>query len=303
MNWNSAQLKPYAKYLDNENEVDDMFGGFIFDGIRVRDNRYMYPLFVSFGEPADITDWLMWADALFLQDLNLNALAQVAGTSKRDVWVSIPYPHPFQKSFGFVGNRNLDFQLEDDRLAAVQWWLDQFLNRWHAQTHLHDKLDFRGFVWQRGAVDAQDENLIVGVNLAIRKKGYLSMWLPNYGSCGVIKWQKWGFDITTAFPNYTGHTNYDSSWISNASTFAAAFHTGLQLVWGKGLLYNDRHPLDYWNKGLPDNHGYMEDCYLVYHFPNQRLDQLYQTSFIDVVRLYTFIKGLYQQVDDPAVTS
>lgn len=302
MNWNTEQLRHYAKYIENGIEVDDLFGSFIFNGIRVREDRFMYPIYVCFGEPSDLTDWLMWADALFLQDLNLNALASAIGTSKRDFWVSLPYPHPFQRSFGFVGTRNLDFQSEDDRVDAVWWWLDQFLDRWKAQTHLHDKLDFRGFVWQRGSVDAGDENLVIMTNVAIRRKGYLSMWLPNYGSAGVIDWKKWGFDVATVFPNYTGNTTYDVNWIKQASLFSAAFRTGLQLAWGKGLLFDDHHHLNYWNLGHPDKCGYMLESYIIHRFPNQRLDQLYQTSFADVNRLYTFIKGEYQPVATPENT-
>lgn len=299
--WNTEQLRHYAKYIVNGQEVDDLFGSFVFNGIRMRDNRYIFPLFAGFGEPSDLTDWLLWADVLFLKDLNLEALAKISGFRKRECWVSIPYPHPFQRSFGHVGTRNLDFQVEADRLEAVHWWLDQFLKRWRANRHLHQKLNFKGFLWQRSAIDESDENLVIQVNKRIHRLGFLSMWLPNFGSYGVLDWKKWGFDVTAIYPNYSGNSNYDASWIKNASLFAAAHHTGIQLAWGKGLTYNENHHLDYWNLGLPDKCGYMTESYLVHHFPNQRLDQLYQTSFTDVIRLYTFVKGLYQRVEYPGI--
>lgn len=301
MYWSRDQLQPYTKYVVNGSLVDDMFESFIFNGVRVREDRFIYPLFMGFGDPSDITDWLMWADGLFLPDFNLNALAQVSGEKRRNVWVSIPYPHPFQRSFGFVGLRNLDFQLEEDRIAAVEWWLDQFLSRWWANTQLHTQLNLRGFLWPREAIDENDESVVIKINEIIRLKGYSSMWLPNYGSYGVITWRDWGFDVASVFPNYTGNTGYESGWIQSACLFAAAYHTGLQIAWGNGLLYNDIHHVDYWNLGLDEKFGYMRNAYLIHHFPNQRLDKLQQNSFVDYARLYTFIKGLYQRVEYPGI--
>lgn len=299
--WTKDQLLPYAKYVVNNQIIDNMFKGFIFNGIRAREKHFIYPLFVGFGDPSDITDWLLWADALFLPNLNLNALADVAGNEKRDVWVSIPYPHPFQKSFGTVGGRVLNFLLEDDRLEAVKWWIDQFLVRWNKNAHLHQNLDFRGFLWQREAIDANDEPLAARVNEWIHKKGCLSMWLPNYGSFGVMNWKKMGFDVTAVNTNYTGNTSYDYKWIQYSSLFSATYHTGMQMIWGKGLIYSDNHHLDYWNLGLPAHCGFMTESYLVYQFPNQRLDVLMKSNLVDYVRLYTFIKGLYQRVEYPGI--
>lgn len=301
MNWNKEQLNPYVHYVINRQTVDHMFKGFMFNGIRTRADRFIHPLFAGFGQPSDITDWLLWADALFLPHVNLNALNETISGEKRDVWVSFPYPHPFQRTFGVVKNKNLDFLEEPDRLEAVTWWGEQWLTRWLQRPQLHAKLQFRGFLWQRETIDANDRSLVARVNAWIHSRGYASMWLPNYGSIGVSDWDKMGFDVVALNTNYTGNTSYDYKWIQNAAMFAAGVHTGLQLVWGNGLIYNRHHPLDYWNLGLPAYSGYMTESFLVHQFPNQRLDVLQQTSFVDYVRLYTFIKGLYQKVSYPGI--
>lgn len=299
--WNKNQLAPYAHYIVNGKQTDTLFNGFVFNGIRVRDTHFIHPLFVGFGEPSDITDWIMWADGLFLPNLNLQALAAVAGKSKRDVWVSIPYPHPMQNKFGVVGSRMLDFQKEEDRLAAVVWWMDLFLQRWRNNRHLHSQLQLRGFLWQREAADANDIPLIGKVNQHIHQLGYRAMWLPNYGSYGVTEWRDLGFDVTAINTNYTGNTSYDYKWIQNAALFAATYHNGLQILWGKGLIYSNRHQLDYWNLGLPRYCDYMQKSFLVYSFPNQRLDQIYRTQSSDYIKLYTFVKGLYQKTAYPKI--
>jgi len=299
--WNEDQLKPYAKYMVNGEAKDDMFQGFIFNGIQMRENHYIYPLFVGFGQPSDRKDWTLWARNLFMKSVNLNALAAAAGGLKRDVWVSLPYPHPFQKSFGFVNKRKLNFQREDDRLEAIKWWMTYFLKLWTKNDHLHEILNLRGFLWQREAIDANDEPLVKRVNEYIHSQQYLSMWLPNYGSYGVLEWDKIGFDITVANTNYTGNTSYDYNWIIHASMFSAYYHTGLQMIWGKGLIYSDQHHLDYWNLGLPENSDYMKESFLIFQFPNQRLDLLQQTDSLNYERLYSFIKGSYKKVNYPGI--
>jgi len=159
----------------------------------------------------------------------------------------------------------------------------------------------RGFLWQREAIDANDEPLAARVNEWIHKLGYLSMWLPNFGSFGVTDWSKTGFDVTALNTNYTGNTSYDHMWIQHTSLFSITYHTGMQIVWGKGLIYSARHQLDYWNLGLPDKSDYMNQSFLVYQFPNQRLDVLKKTAAADYHRLYQFINHFYQRVEYPGI--
>lgn len=301
--WKASALKYYSNYILNNAPIDRMFGGFIFNGIRTRESHMIHPLYVGFGKPSEMTDWLAWIDNLFATDSNLHALYQTIGIGKepRDVWISIPYPHPYQRSFGKLRGRQLDFSVENDRAEAVEWWMDEFIGRWKKSTQLHGKLRFQGFLWQRESVDAGDENVVRSINAAIRQRKLLSMWLPNYGSAGVINWTDLGFHVVLLNCNYTGNTSYDTSWIRNTNLFARHYHTGIQITWGKGLIYNRTHQLDYFNKGLPGDLGYMQDSFLVYQFPNQSLEHVYKENIVDYIRLYTFIKGLYTRINYPGI--
>lgn len=301
LHWTKDQLQYYAAYILEDRPVDRMFGGFIFNGIQMREGTFLHPLYVGFGKPANKKDWTLWIDTLFAKDANLHALYEVAGEQKLDVWVSIPYPHQSQTDFGEIRDDELDLHKDEDRIRAVRWWLDLFLKRWGEERRLHDKLNFRGFVWQREAIDAVDSRLIRKINALVHKRNVLSMWLPNYGSNGVIDWQDYGFDITALNCNYYGNTSYDHTWINNTCAFAKHYHTGIQITFGKGLIYNDTHHLDYFNLGLPEANNYMENAFLVYQFPNQTLDHVYKDKFIDYVWLYSFIKGLYKRYDYPGI--
>ncbi|WP_047151978.1 DUF4855 domain-containing protein [Aneurinibacillus tyrosinisolvens] len=299
--WNAADLQPYVSYMINGKGIDRMFGGFIFNSISIREGYFIYPLYVGFGKPADHIDWLQWIEALFAPEQNFQALLLTSPKSPLDVWVSIPYPYPPQDNFGVIENQNLNFKSDDHRYIAVTWWIDRFLDRWKAETSLHSKLNFRGFHWQREAIDPYDAELVKRVNGYIRTKGLYSMWLPNYGSYGVTTWKELGFDVTAINPNYYGNTSYDYQWITYASHFSKFYHTGLQITFGKGLLYSDTHLLDYLNLGLPEKNNYMKESIIVYQFPNQIMKEIYQTRFVDYIRLYTFIRGLYTKISYPEI--
>lgn len=303
-NWSADHLEPYVSYILEGQKIDQLFRGFIFNAIRTRKDHYIYPLYVGFGKPADKTDWEEWLTALFAPTKNLSALhhaLQQPNHQAVDVWIALPYPHPFQSHFGVIGTKRLNFKEKVDRIEAVKWWMDQFTNRWEREVHLHDKLQFRGFLWQREAIDPYDQPVVKAVNQFIHQKNLYAMWLPNYGSYGVIDWKDLGFHVAAINSNYYGNTSYDYTWINHASTFARTYQTGLQINFGKGLIYNETHHLDYFNLGLPDMNHYMNRALLVYQFPNQTVKEIYENHFVDYIRLYTFIKGLYTKVSYPGI--
>jgi hypothetical protein len=300
--WSKEQLQYYVSYILEDKPIDRMFGGFIFNVIKTREQSFIHPMFVGFGKPSSKKDWSMWVDILFARNANLNALYDAIGEGRKlDLWVTIPYPHASQTDFGEVRDNDLDFTKTSDRIRAIRWWLDLFLKRWQKEKHLHDRLALRGFVWQREAIDTNDAELVRRVNALIHRRHCLSMWLPNYGSAGAVDWRSYGFDLCAVNSNYYGNNEYDHIWINNASNFAKYYNTGMQINFGKGLLYNDTHHLDYFNLGLPEHNDYMNSSFLVYQLPNHTLEEVYRERFVEYIRLYTFIKGLYQRVDYPGI--
>lgn len=300
--WTFDDLLPYTSYLSEDKALDRMFGGFIFNGICTRKNHYIYPLYVGLGKPSDKSDWSKWIDVLFKKHVNLAALSQAVRDTPLDVWISIPFPHPFQDKFGVVGGVSLNFNIEHHRILAVRWWIEMFLEHWEKKISQHDQLRLRGFLWQRESIDGNDETVVRQTNAFIHKKGYLSMWLPNHRTYGVQHHKSFGFDVTAINPNYYGNTSDDYEWINRACHFAKTYHTGIQINYGKGFVYNDTHLLDYLNLGLRRFNGYMKNSLLVYQFPNQKLREVYEQDLVAYIRLYTFIKRLYKHVNYPGIS-
>ncbi|CAM3564806.1 DUF4855 domain-containing protein [Marinicrinis lubricantis] len=299
--WTEKELEPAVWYLLEGKRVDRMFGGFVFNAISCRKDRYLYPLYMGFGELPDMEDWKEWINTLFRGGENLHALQSLANRPL-DVWVSVPYPHHFQEQFGVVNGKMLDFRDEEDRFQAVKWWIDLFMQRWNAEQPVLSHLNFRGFLWARESVDEGDTGLAKRYNAYVKEKGAHSLWLPNYGTYGIVDSSTLGFDVTLVNPNYYGNTPYGMEWIQHTSDFAQIYHTGMQVIFGKGFVYNDVHLLDYLNFGLPEYKRYMTKTLIAYQFPNQTVRTIYEQRFVDYIRIYSFIKGIYAKVNYPGIT-
>lgn len=295
--WTARYLKPYQSYLVNEDPVDSMFGGLIFNPISGRKNRFIYPMYSDFGVLPEKEDWRIVLELLFRKPYNLDAAARNTLIGKKtDIWVTIPYPILTQTNFGNLERKKINFKIEEDRYAAMTWWINQFLRKWNYNPYgnLKKKLTFRGFVWPRASIDSRDESLVKKVNAYIRQIGLLSLWLQQYGSAGCVEWKKFGFDAACTHPNYYGTTGPDYEWIANSTVFAKYFRTGMQITFGKGLLYKENHLLDYLNYGVYNE--YMKNSLLVYQFPNQSMYEIYKKHPKEYAYLYSFIKKTYTPI-------
>jgi hypothetical protein len=294
IDWSEKELIYYQYYFVNDQPADRMFRSFIFNPMRMRENYLIYPMYTGLGKLARVNDWILTIDHLFKEKVNFHALANNMNQGdKTDIWVTIPYPNSLQENFGKVLGVKLNFTKESDRIQAIQWWIDSFLMRWQVETKLHDKLTFKGFVWQRTSIDSGDEELVMAVNDYIHNHNLFSLWLFNYGSSGCLKWSDLKFDAACANPNYYGNTEVDYNWIINATVFAQYYHTGMQVNFGKGSIYNETHIYDYLNIGVKN--GYMYNSLLAFQFPNQKLKDLYKNNLTAYIQIYAFIKKTYQR--------
>ena len=296
LTWSEHDVAKYVSYYSNGVPIDRMFGGVIFSAISSGSDRFLHPLYIGFGDASNKDDWTAWIELLFSPNVNLQALFQSVKRNNGlpiDVWVSLPYPHPTQENFGDVDGSILNFESEDDRYSALTWWMNEFIKRWEIEEDLHEGLTFRGFLWQREAIDENDEHVVRRTNAHAKKLGLYSIWLPNYRSYGYAKCNELGFDVTGLNPNYYGNTPCDYQWIHHTNKFASIYGTGLQITFGKGLVYSEHHLLDYLNLNLVNKS--IRDCFFVYQFPNQTINDIYASQLIDYKRLYSFIKGTYKK--------
>lgn len=294
LEWPPDVLRYYCSFVKDGKSVDGMFGGLIFQPISMRAKKYIHPMYIAFGDCAEREDWELYAAMLFAKNRCLQA-AQATAHGKLDIWITLPYPVQQQKKFGIIGGKRISFENRPDRVTALKWWLKFFLERWEREKSAYPKLTLRGFAWQREVILEEDIDLVKKVNQLVHRRRLQVLWLPNYGSNHVTGWKELGFDAVCINPNYYGNTHHDVNWINNAAAFARAYRTGLQINYGRGIIFNETHLLDYLNLGLPGYNGYMKDCFLVFRLANVRLDEKGQKSRERYLALYRFIKGTYKK--------
>jgi hypothetical protein len=264
----------------------------IFNPISGRTNHFIHPMYAHFGTTAEKEDWKVALKRLFLDNYNFDAAAVNTEKGKKtDIWVTIPYPILTQTKFGKVKDEWLNFNKEEDRVTAVEWWVNKFLKKWGKAKHLHEKLTFKGFVWPRASIDGRDESFVKRITALIREKDLLSLWLQQYGSTGCVEWKEFGFDAACTHPNFYGATGPDYTWISNSTVFAQYYHLGMQISFGKGILFKENHLLDYFNYGVYNE--YMNKSLLVFQFPNQTMGEIYKNQPTEYDYIYSFIKKSY----------
>ena len=224
--WNQTRFERLLAYHDAPSDsgggkpIDTLFDSFLFTGNSWYNGKMFWP---GLGSPMNKTDWINFLDLVLdlgVTNLELAARNVSANLPFDDqtnsnscgnglfpaVVVAIPYPDIRQEKFGSIdaSNRSLNFTIETDRLAAVEWWLDLAYTKYHSKNFTNARLI--GFYWFFEEITIPDEVLVPAVNKKIHaiNPALMSVWVPYYrpGDPHTAKWKELGFDFATLQPNY-----------------------------------------------------------------------------------------------------
>ena len=232
-NWSSgrrtkAGYKPLVGYYDTEGTLrDTFFDTFLFlpcvtstpsGGKTYRDNE----------NPANLSDWRMFIDDVFLDGYNIDALNEAVGEMKATlgasytdykarVFLSCMYPVKTQTQFGDLNGDGVseDFTRLADRLAAIEWMLDEQLDRFEAGGYEH--LELVGFYWFEedfAGGDPHELELVTHFNDYAHEAGLKTIWIPYNGAQGYDRWAEFGFDVACYQPNYMFNANTTESLLT-----------------------------------------------------------------------------------------
>jgi len=208
--WSPERFRWLVAYVDeNGRTVDFLFDGFLIIGYVWKEGRSLLPL--RNKSPAIKKDWEEFLElqlSIGVKNLNdaVKAAAEELGVSgyKAKLVLSIPYPDKRQHNFGVVNGRMLDLAKLDDRVEAVEWFIDKALNLWstYVANGSASNLELIGFYWLHEQVETGDEDVIRELSGDLHERGYLLFWIPWFMAPGVQNWRDIGFDVVTMQPNY-----------------------------------------------------------------------------------------------------
>ncbi|WP_128893641.1 DUF4855 domain-containing protein [Longirhabdus pacifica] len=289
--WSQKELCYYTHYGQQA-----FFNSFIFTPNRMANGVFLNAQYEGFSEHPTLNDWIAWSNELFLQNNNVHALEQLASNENNiEVWITLPYPslyykqtpNPLQQTYIHHPHK---------RAPLLKQWIKEFTQRFYQQFGNKNTLKLKGFVWPKEKLMSEEDIVLVKeVSEYIHSFHLHHMWLTQYGSANVIDWREHGFDVVVLHPNYYGNTPFDIDWITNNTIFSKHYQCGIQIPYGKGLLYDDHHIYQYLNLGLPDKCNYMNNAFIVFHFDGIHLHEVAKENPQLYTHMYTFVKGSYSK--------
>lgn len=347
--WTGERLRYYVAHLDRNGNPDDwLFDSFLFINTKSASGRD-YVADVNLGKsmsgegdfftvcspnPADKLDWEGLLNFYFSEHGALSALdreiEELSGLIsppqyKRNVVLTLPYPHITQKQFGLLkpDGSNLNFSIvgqdlshaTHSRLEAETWFVDRVIELW-SKAHFKN-INLLGLYWIFETVyrswDVDDHFLLKELHKYINSQGLKFVWIPFYATYNfhlLESYRDYYFDIAFLQPNFLFYKN--GKCIETAASVAKRTGAGIELEYYLDLnepisIKNEKHLRfrEYLNGGV--RYGYMtqsacahfqgvDSLQKMYHNPNPIENEFYED-------IYHFVKGTYRIKPYPPVPS
>ncbi len=275
--------------------------------------------------PATATDWLGVCDFLVGPEsmasrieaaIEEAALSLGPPTSKRNIILPIPYPHPTQWSFGKIEDsddaKSLNFscvrqrldEASTARLEACKWYVNKCIEKFEKLAPKH--LNLLGFYWLYESLhyswDVDDHWVLKHLYPYLKSIGMKHIWIPFYSTWNVNmmtvgRGKYW--DVSFLQPNYMFYKNITG--VRDAAEAARETGNGIEMEYMTrqhicpALDKRHEHYRDYLNGGI--QYGYMTDSAVAWFHGNNDLSwmlgadsKVEQEFYHDT---YHFVKGDY----------
>ena len=224
IDWNEEQFAPYVTHqFQGDTAKHWLFDGFLFLEFKDGKGRQYSPGYDKLS--ARRGEWEWYLDRLFERGKSLDALDKTIESAKAElgdpgfrhkVVLTILVPIDGQTDWGEVDGKALDFNKDEDKVIATNWFVDQLIDRFNAQGYKN--LDLDGFYWV--AEGGTESNLPPFVAPYVHEKGYKFVWIPYWNSPGAADWKEAGFDIAYQQPNHFFNTDIPDSRLEECVAFA-----------------------------------------------------------------------------------
>lgn len=232
--WTTEQFLPYVTHTNRFGHKDWLFDGFLF--LEFEDGQgHGYAQGYKGTRSALKGEWEWLAQRHFEEGKAIPALntcieeaSKELGTPqfKHKVVIGVPEPFLDQKDWGELNGKQLDFSKNEDRIAAVKWYIDLITNLFKKNNL--SNLELAGFYWVAEHM-GRSNGITTSIGDYIRSKGKQFYWIPYYSSNGFSEWKKYGFDIAYLQPNYFFNKEIPNDRVDNSCALAHTHNMGLEM--------------------------------------------------------------------------
>ncbi len=263
------------------------------------------------------SSWQLWLDDLFnqgtwnnpAQSTQLPALNRTVGQVKQalhdpsyreNVILAVPYPNAAISNWGTLGGQTMNFATTTDRIAAVQWFIQQAMQDWNAShfTNLH----LAGFYWYNESVNlavAGEKTLIKTTAETVHALGRRFYWIPYFEAPGYKLWRQLGFNLAMMQPNFAFQSLTNPIRLTEAAQLAQHYGMGLEMEFpysvlnpaSSSVLSGTNRYLLYQDAALA--YGYAKGVPLAWYQNTQNLLSDYQGHRYVYDLVYQFLQGKY----------
>lgn len=241
--WDKELFEPYVSYTNKQNQQKWLYDGFLFLEFKDGKGRNFAPGYDKLNARKVEWTWLM--DRHFEKNTAFNALNDLIAEKKKEikkpsfkkhkVVMGLPSAIHKQTDWGELEGKVLDFNKKEDRLAAVTWYIDEFLEKFDGE-HFKN-LQLSGFYW----VDEDDRDgkgITQSVGDYVRSKGLKFYWIPYWNASGNTKWKEMGFDFAWQQPNHFFNAKIPDSRLQEACDLASDANMGMEMEFDESALAN-----------------------------------------------------------------
>jgi len=307
--WDAEKLLPYVAYVDRRGAPQDfLFDSFLWIEFATNDGVWLHD--PGQGKRAiRQADWQWLLDAFFdpshgvgQLEASVRLACRTLPAKDRCVNLVVTMPTPFAASgeFGAVtaGGPSLNFARDEDRLAALQWYIRSALARWKATGARQVRL--AGFYWLAESIPRKDRKLVRQTADFLHSLGMKLYWIPYFGADGLDGWRKLEIDAAMLQPNYFFDPKIPPTRLTAAARNALVAGAGVELeVDGRASQadFRLRYPA-YLDAGA--KYGFMTQAMIGYYDGGGVFREFAAAKdpairdFYD--QTYRFVKGTYRPV-------
>lgn len=241
--WDKELFEPYVSYTNKQNKEKWLYDGFLFLEFKDGKGRNYAPGYDKLN--ARKSEWIWLLDRHFEKTTAFNALNDLIAEKKKAIGspsfkkhkivMGLPSAIHKQTDWGELDGKSLDFNIKEDRLAAIKWYIDEFMSRF--ENEKLKNLQFSGFYW----VDEDDRDgkgITNEVGDYVRSKGLKFYWIPYWNASGNTKWREMGFDFAWQQPNHFFNAKIPDTRLQEACDLANNAQMGMEMEFDESALAN-----------------------------------------------------------------
>ena len=272
LDWTEADLEHYLIHTFQDGRNEWLFPCFLY--LENEDNnKYQFGYDKKYTKLAAKQQWQWIINRMFEQDKAFDALDKAITKAKQKygeppfrhkVIMMIPFPAAEVNNWGTLNGRNLDFATPSNRIIALKWYIDTFLENFTRARYKN--FDLEGFYWFQER-ETSKAPLEPEISNYIHQKGLRLYWIPYYNAPGHQRWKELGFDIAYMQTNYFLHPQLPETRLIDTFNKAKENEMAIELeiderFFTQNETYKPRvvNILDYF-----EEYGIFDNCALSYY--------------------------------------